>query len=114
MRIKLSPLRTDDTLEVIKSGAVLTLNGEDFDFSRMVAGDSLPSSAITSDWFPADVEHTGGELVITLTLPNPWNFSPEQAFPVDLVDVLDGPVMFPQPLPTPLSPAPEIEGGSAQ
>jgi hypothetical protein len=110
MRIKLSPRRGEETLEVIKSGAVLTINGEDFDFTRMAAGDTLPASAITSGWFPADVEHAGGELVVTLTLPNPWNYSQEQAFPVDLVNVPDGPVMFPQPLPPVLPPEPEVEG----
>ncbi|WP_454863376.1 hypothetical protein [Pseudomonas hormoni] len=110
MRIKLSPQRRDESLQVVKSGAVLTINGEDFDFTRMVAGDTLPASAITSVWFPADVEHTGAELVVTLTLPNPWNYSQEQAFPVDLVDVPDGPVVFPQPLPDPLPPALKVEG----
>lgn len=99
MRIKLQPTRCDDVLVVVKDGSVLILNGEPFDFSPMSDGDTLPFSAITSDWFPADVEHANGELVITLRLPNPWNYSPEQAFPVDLVDVPDGPVLFPQPLP---------------
>lgn len=106
MRIKLSPQRRDDTLEVIKDGDVLILNGEAFDFSPMGHGDTLPCSAIASTWFPADVENFGGELVVTITLPNPWNCSPEQAFPVDLVDVPDGPVVFPGPLPDPLPQAP--------
>lgn len=100
MRIKLQANRCDDTLEVIKNGNILIVNGEAFDFSPMADGDTLPYGAITSTWFPADVEHTRGELVVTLMLPNPRNYSPEQAFPVDLIDVQDGPVLFPQPLPT--------------
>lgn len=101
MRIKLSPVRRDDTLEVWKLGNILTVNGERFDFSRMADGDTLPRSAINSEWFAADVGVVDGEMVLTLILPNPINYSPEQAFPVDLVDVPDGPVAFPLPLPEP-------------
>jgi len=101
MRVKLSPVRRDDTLEVWKLGNILTVNGECFDFSRMADGDTLPRSAINSEWFTTDVGVVGGELVLTLILPNPINFSPEQAFPVDLVDVPDGLVAFPLPLPVP-------------
>lgn len=104
MRIILSPQRRDDTLEVIKYGQVLTVNGQVFDFSRMAEGDTLPNSAINSGWFAGDVEKENGELTLTLLLPNPWNYSPEQAFPVPLENVPDGLVIFPGPLP-----APEVE-----
>jgi hypothetical protein len=102
MIIKLSPVRTDKTLTVIKSGSTLTVNGEIFDFSQMGDGDTLPSSAILSEWFAGDIDKAGGELTLTLFFPNPWNYSPEQAFPVDLLNVPDGPVIFPQPLPDPI------------
>jgi hypothetical protein len=105
MRIKLFPQRRDDALTVVRSGSVLIVNGESFDFSRMADGDTLPLSAIQSQWFVGDVDKVGGELTLTLLLPNPWNYSPEQAFPVDLVDVPDGPVIFPQPLPAVETPA---------
>jgi hypothetical protein len=98
MRIKLSPQRRDDTLDVVKTGDILTVNGEAFDLTPMGEGDTLPRSAIDSLWFAGDVDKLDGELTLTLLLPNPWNYSPEQAFPVDLVDVPDGPVAFPQPL----------------
>jgi hypothetical protein len=101
MRIKLSPQRRDDTLEVVRSGSTLFVNGESFDFSRMSDGDTLPLSAIKSDWFASDVDKADGVLTVTLFLPNPWNFSPEQAFPVPLENVPDGPVVFPGPLPEP-------------
>ncbi|MHA6127156.1 hypothetical protein ACX3YD_13340 [Pseudomonas fluorescens group sp. PF-1] len=101
MIIKLSPdgnIGLD--LSVIKAGEVLNINGEDFDFSPMASGDTLPVSAITSTWFRGDVEKLeDGSLVITLALPNGPNASPEQRFPVDLVSVPDGPVVFPAPLP---------------
>jgi hypothetical protein len=100
MIIKLSPLRTDDTLEAVKSGDTLKINGEDFDFSQVGEGDTLPASAISSEWFARGaVDRINGALVLTLTLPIPWNYSPEQAFPVPLIGVPDGPVVFPLPLP---------------
>ncbi|MFJ2710846.1 hypothetical protein ACIOZM_08130 [Pseudomonas sp. NPDC087346] len=99
MRIKLSPQRRDDTLQVVRSGKVLVINSEPFDFSQMADGDYLPVSAISSPWFAGAVENVEGELILTLLLPLPDNFSPEQAFPADLVDIPDGAVAFPKPLP---------------
>lgn len=101
MKIILSPQRRDDVLEVFKNGHSLVVNGEVFDFSAMNDGDTLPRAAITSRWFAGDVDKEGGELTLTLLLPLPFNFSPEQAFPVDLVSVPDGVVVFPQALPLP-------------
>lgn len=104
MIIKLSPQRRDDPLEVIKAGHVLIVNGEKFDFSSISDGATLPRSAIDSEWFAGDVEMISGDLVVTLLFPNPTNYSPAQAFPVDLVGVPDGPVAFPQPLAAPADP----------
>ena len=98
MKIFLSPQRRDDALKVYKAGDVLTLNGEKFDLSPLNEGDSLAASAISSQWFIDDVTRTNGELVITLLLPNPSNYSPAQAFPQPLVNVREGEVVFPQPL----------------
>lgn len=97
MKIILSPQRRDDTLEVVKNGDVLTVNGEEFDFSLIADGDTLPREAIDSIWFAGPVDRIGGELILTLLFPNPWNYSQEQAFPVPLENVLDGLVAFPQP-----------------
>ncbi|WP_397448113.1 hypothetical protein [Pseudomonas sp. NA-150] len=101
MRIRLAPQRRDDSLEVVRAGDTLLINGETFDFSQMRDSDTLPQGAIQSRWFVSDIDKADGELTLTLLFPNPWNYSPEQAFPADLVDVPDGPVVFPQPLPTP-------------
>lgn len=98
MIIKLSPQRRDDELVVIKKGAVLTVNGEDFDFSRMGDGDTLPYGAINSIWFVDAVEVIDNQLVLTLLFPNPFNYSQAQAFPQPLHDVPDGVVQFPLPL----------------
>lgn len=99
MKIILISQRRDDTLEVVKLGDILKLNGEDFDFSTMGEGDTLPGDAISSGWFTGEVNRINGELELSLILPNPWNYSPEQAFPVPLHDVPDGLVAFPLPLP---------------
>jgi hypothetical protein len=99
MIVKLSPQRRDDKLDVFKLGDVLTVNGEQFDFSLVGKGDTLPAQAISSIWFVDKVERIDGELVLTLLFPNPWNYSQEQAFPAPLQEVPDGPVAFPQPVP---------------
>ena len=64
----------------------------------MAAGDSLPAAAIASEWFVGSVENVAGELEVTVWLPLPANYSPEQAFPVPLVNVPDGPVALPDPV----------------
>lgn len=99
MIIILSPQRRDDTLVALKSGDKLNLNYEEFDFSKLGEGDTLPSNAIGSSWFFGNVERRSGELELTLLLPNPVNYSPAQAFPVPLVNVPDGQVVFPPSLP---------------
>lgn len=109
MNIALSPQRRDDTLLVIKAGNALTINGKLFDFSRMADGDTLPRSAIESEWFAGDIENVDEELTLALLLPNPWNYSPEQAFPLPLLNVPDGEVEFPAPLPIDVDPVlPEL------
>lgn len=102
MIIKLSPIRLDEALVVSKQGSVLILNGESFDFTGVGDGDTLPLEAITSDWFADAVTRTGDTLELTIRLPLPANFSQEQAFPVPLLNVPDGVVQLPQPLPVPI------------
>lgn len=97
MKINLSPQRRDNTLAAARSGDTLIVNGEIFDFSPMADGDTLPASAISSEWFCGEVEKSNGELELTLLLPLPVNFSLAQAFPLPLLDVQDGQVLFPAP-----------------
>ncbi|MBD1590266.1 hypothetical protein [Pseudomonas typographi] len=96
MIIKLMPQRRDDTLSVVKSGDVLTLNGEAFDFSAISDGASLPAAAVSSEWVIGDVSRTDGELTVTLILPHGYPYSQEQAFPADIVDPADGEIALPQ------------------
>jgi len=109
MNIFLSPQRRDDTLEAVRSGSSLIVNGETFDFSKMVDGETLPASAINSTWFAGQVDKEGGVLSITLLLPIPPNFSREQAFPLPLIDIPEGAIVLPQPLPILVAQAQEPE-----
>jgi hypothetical protein len=98
MNIVLSPQRREDALTLHKSGALITVNGETFDFSRLSDGDTLPRAAIDSEWFVGDVFHENGHLTLHLLLPIPADYSQAQAFPADLIDIPDGDVALPQPL----------------
>lgn len=108
MIINLSPFRSDDSLTLSKAGDILTINGEEFDFSRMVDGDTLPLGSISSQWFGGPVDRIGTELQLTIRLPLPINYSQAQAFPVPQVILRDGEIHLPQPLP------PEIEAAVSQ
>lgn len=101
MKIQFTPQRRDDELVISKAGDVLTLNGEAFDFSQISNGDTLPVGAIKSTWFAGPVMRVNKELILTLVLPLPANFSQAQAFPDPLLKVADGVVVLPQPLPKP-------------
>lgn len=121
MKIILSPMRRDAQLTLSKSGDLLTLNGEAFDFSGLPNGATLPRSAITSDWFAGDVsradaaEGETGELTVPLILPHGYNAPSETRFPAPLEAVADGPVDLPiyetpEPGPEPgVYPEPEEE-----
>lgn len=96
MKISLSPQRRDDTLEVVKDGDSLILNGEVFDFSPLKDGQTLPQSAMNSIWFAGDVFREEGELNITLLLPHGINPTKSQAFPEIITNIPDGVVTLPQ------------------
>ena len=99
MKIILSPQRRDDTVCYRKAGDTLSVDGEVFDFSRVEEGDVLPRDAIRSEWFAGDVTRINGELQLALILPNPWNYSQAQAFPVPISVTKNGLVELPAPLP---------------
>lgn len=100
MIIEFHPQRRDDTLEVVKNGDILTINGVDYDFGPLPDGATLPMGAVDCLWVAGPVHRSDGELIVPLLLPLPANPSPEQAFPDDLFDVQDGPVELPAPLPS--------------
>lgn len=95
MRIHLSPIRSDESLAVSRAGDVLTINGEPFDFSAIPDGASLPADAVASAFVVGTVERVAGELRITLMLPHGPNPPASMAFPADIVDPADGPIILP-------------------
>lgn len=95
MRIKFSPQRRDDRLEVVKHGDVLTINGRAFDFGPVPEGATLPASAVDCEFFVGDIERIDGALHLTLLLPHGPNPSQNVAFPAPLTVLDDGPVAMP-------------------
>lgn len=95
MKIKLSPIRRDDTLTVIKQGDSLTINGTTYDFSVIPDGATLPKGATDCEWLAFDVERIEGVLHMTLLLPHGANAPEETRFPQPIVDPVDGVLPLP-------------------
>lgn len=114
MHITLSPVRMDETLTASRSGDVLTLNGEAFDFGPLPEGATLPAEAIDSEWIVGPVLRIDGELHLTLRLPHGPNPSEAVAFPEPVTVTADGPIPLPfDPAPEP-EPLPELEPEAAE
>lgn len=94
MIIKLSPVRSDVSLSVYKSGDTLELNSVAMDFSRLPDGATLPAEAVGSEFVIAPVERINGDLVLTLMLPHDADAPQGARFPVDLYPA-DGQVQLP-------------------
>lgn len=101
VKITLWPDLIDGPLEASVSGDVLTLNGEDLDFSGIPDGYRLPASAVNNRFFlegSSDfVERKGKTLYFSLRLPVTMD-SPEEFRNPPTPIVLDaraGPVKFP-------------------
>lgn len=99
MKIIFTPVGMEESVIYEKKGDILVVDGEEFDFSRMIDGDIIHSEAIKSTMFRESVERKGGKLNVTLVLPNPRNYSPEQAFPSPMENVPDGIIDLPKGLP---------------
>ena len=95
MKITLSPTRRDETLTASRDGDTLTLNGEEFDFSPIAEGETLPSDAIDIPWIIGDVTRIDGDLRLTLTLPHGSNAPRETRFPEPIIDPPDGEIALP-------------------
>ena len=96
MNIELSPMRMDEPLFLHRSGDSIVINETIYDFSALEEGDLLDETAMSgSPWFVGQVGRSSGELFMCIRLPNPIDYSQEQAFPEPLIDVTDGPVQLP-------------------
>ncbi|WP_226342965.1 tail fiber assembly protein [Pseudomonas putida] len=95
MIVKLSPVRSDLTLVVNKSGDTLVINGKAYDLGLLSDGATLPAEAIGDGFIIAPVERIDGSLVVTVMLPHGADAPEEARFPVDIVNPADGPVLLP-------------------
>lgn len=96
MKITLSPQRRDDSLQVIKSGDTLTINGTEYDFSVVSDGATLPRDAVDCPWLASDVERIDGVLHLTLLLPNSATASDAARFPTSIINPADGDLELPK------------------
>jgi len=96
MKITLSPQRRDDNLAVIKNGDTLTINGVEYDFSKLPDGGTLPNEAIECEWIISDVDRIDGEIELTLLMPNGANASENARFPKPIINHPDGQLELPK------------------
>jgi hypothetical protein len=95
MRISFSPQRRDDSLAVSKAGDILTINGEEFDFTGLPDGATIEAGEVPCEWISGLVDRIGGDLHLTLILPHGPSPSQMVAFPADIVDPVDGTITLP-------------------
>lgn len=95
MKINLSPQVRSDSMEVLKAGDKLTINGEPFDFTRLPEGAILPASAVDCEFIIGNVNRQDGELHLTLLLPISADAGHEACFPEPIVNPEDGPIKLP-------------------
>lgn len=93
--INLCPQRSEAALVVTKAGDVLDINGEPFDFSVIPDGATIPADDVACYFVIGEVSREAGQIVLTMLFPHGPNPPPHVAFPAPLVDVPDGPVVFP-------------------
>lgn len=95
MKLVFSPQRRDDTLTLSRSGDVLTIDGEAFDFANVPEGATLPRGAIASPWIAGDVSREGGQLTVPVILPHGAGAPEATRFPAPVTLTADGPVSLP-------------------
>jgi len=95
MKISLSPMRRDDTIDIVKYGDVLTINGESFDFSSLPDGATIIAGAIPCEWISGHVERIGGVIHLTIILPHGPNAPESVLFPLPISDPPDGEIILP-------------------
>lgn len=85
MKIKLSPVRADITplQATIKNNDIISINGVEYDFSPLNAGETLPMSAVGENHpFVSDIVRDQlGELHFTLLMPHGRGAPSETRYP---------------------------------
>jgi hypothetical protein len=95
MKITLSPIRSDSQLTLSCLDDVLTINGEDFDFTPLPDGATLPRDAVACAWLAEDVTRDAqGLLTVPLLLPHGAEAPSETLFPQPIL-AQNGPIPLP-------------------
>lgn len=94
--LELYPVQMPE-FELSVNGDVMTFDGEDFDFSSLPEGASLPAEAVSGEWFlqGSFITRTDGNLRATIKLPFGPNAPDETRFPAPITVTVDGPVTLP-------------------
>lgn len=96
MRISLSSVLMDTPLVAAKTGDVLTVNGEAFDFSGLPIGGTIPAGEVPCNLITGPVERDEeGVLHLTLILPCRYDAPQARLYPHPIIDPADGPISFP-------------------
>lgn len=95
MQITFSPMRADTALILSRTGDLLTVNGDVFDFSVIPEGATLPRDAIDCAYIASDVTRCAGVIKLTLILPHGADAPPETLFPQTITLDADGLVDLP-------------------
>ncbi len=95
MKIDLTPIRSDATLSLVRTGDTLSINGISYDFSPLPDGARLPRTALDCPWVASDVERSDNRICLTLFLPHGPEMSLATRFPAPIIDPADGPVPLP-------------------
>ncbi len=103
MILKLSPIRSDASLQVFRQGDTIKINGVSLNLERLLEGATLPAGAISCAWIGSAAERIDGVLALTIRMPHGAEASEQSRFPVDIVNPPDGRVH----LPTDFDPKPE-------
>lgn len=97
MKIILVPQQSSAELVLSREGDSLWLNGEEFDFSPLTEGATLPWKAMPMDKFADDANRVDGQLILSVYMPYKDPDAHESIrFPDPVVMTEDGHV----PLPT--------------
>jgi hypothetical protein len=75
MKINLIAQSSNESIEVKKSGDVLTINGVEYDFSGIPDGATLPDAEQSTGckWLCGDIDRVNGEIQLTMIHPCPYN-----------------------------------------
>jgi hypothetical protein len=95
VKITLIPQRRDEVLTLVKTGDVLSFNGESFDFSGVPDGATLPRRAVNCGWLASDIERKDGCLHLAVILPHGAGASEDLLFPAAIEIEEDGLIHLP-------------------